>query len=100
MQETVAQLGPIMGPITGIAPTDVQGESQLSEAYTSVRDNGLPGGRGLVRSLLCNFLGCRVGHSVAVTVIAVPTGCHELLTRWFIGCNYAQLHRPFANNEI
>ena len=49
-QETVAQLGPIQPPITGPTPTDVPGENQISGAYTSVRDDGLPGGRGLVRS--------------------------------------------------
>ena len=46
----MAQLGPIQPPITGPTPTDVPGENQISGAYTSLRDDGLPGGRGLVRS--------------------------------------------------
>ena len=46
----MAQLGPIQPPITGPTPVDVPGEIQISGAYTSVRDDGLPGGRGLVRS--------------------------------------------------
>lgn len=50
----MAQLGPIQPPITGPTPTDVPGENQISGAYTSVRDDGLPGGRGLVRSQPCN----------------------------------------------
>ncbi|KAK9825633.1 hypothetical protein WJX81_001636 [Elliptochloris bilobata] len=45
--ETVAQLGPVSPPITGPVPATVPGENQISEAITSVLDNGEPGGRGL-----------------------------------------------------
>ena len=48
-QETVEQLGPVSPPITGPTPATVPGQTQLSEANTAVRDDGLPGGRGLVR---------------------------------------------------
>ena len=60
----MAQLGPVQPPITGPTPTDVPGENEISEAYTSVRNDGTPGGRGLVRSPLCAL----VIHTVAVLV--------------------------------
>ena len=51
----MAQLGPVSPPITGPTPADVPGENQISEANTAVRDDGLPGGRGLVRSQPCTL---------------------------------------------
>lgn len=50
----MAQLGAIQPPITGPTPTNVPGENQISEANTPVRDDGTPGGRGLVRSQPCS----------------------------------------------
>jgi len=48
VQESVAALGPIVGPLTGPTPDSVPGEFYLTEALTSIRDDGTPNGRGLL----------------------------------------------------
>ena len=59
------QLGPVSPPITGPTPATVPGQTQLSEANTAMRDDGLPGGRGLVRSQPCS----PITHPVAYTAV-------------------------------
>ena len=90
----MAQLGPVQPPITGTAPTDVPGEKQISEAYTAVRDNGLPGGRGLV-TLTPAILASALLQSLSACVHCVrrdvlPWSMHER--------NHAQLQSRLAHN--